>query len=75
MAESIGMNTARVFLQDQLWASDPEGFKRRLNRFLEIAARHHIRPILVLFDPCSGPNPHLGPLSSSSNRGRCSRAL
>src|SRR6201996_685036 len=25
MAESIGMNTVRVFLQDQLWAQDPEG--------------------------------------------------
>lgn len=25
MAESIGMNTMRVFLQDQLWTSDPEG--------------------------------------------------
>ncbi len=61
MAESIGMNTMRVFLQDQLWVSDPEGFKRRLNQFLDIAARHHIRPMLVLFDSCWEPNPHLGP--------------
>src|ERR1700712_1538003 len=61
MAESIGMNTARVFLQDQLWQSDPEGFKRRLNQFLEIAARHHIRPLFVLFDSCWEPNPPLGP--------------
>ncbi len=61
MAESIGMNTIRVFLQDQLWQSDPEGFKQRLNQFLEISARHHIRPLLVLFDSCWEPNPHLGP--------------
>ena len=61
MAESIGMNTVRVFLQDQLWQSDPEGFKQRLNQFLEISARHHIRPLLVLFDSCWEPNPHLGP--------------
>ncbi len=61
LAESIGMNTARVFLQDQLWTSDPEGFKERLNQFLEIAARHHIRPMLVLFDSCWESNPHLGP--------------
>ena len=61
MAESIGMNTVRVFLQDQLWQSDPEGFKQRLNQFLDIAARHHIRPLLVLFDSCWEPNPHLGP--------------
>src|SRR5579875_1035736 len=24
LAESVGMNTARVFLQDQLWTSDPQ---------------------------------------------------
>jgi Cellulase (glycosyl hydrolase family 5) len=61
MAESIGMNTARVFLQDQLWLADPEGFKKRLSAFLDIAAKHHIRPILVLFDSCWEPNSHLGP--------------
>jgi hypothetical protein len=60
-AESIGMNTMRVFLQDQLWTSDPDGFKHRLDTFLAIAARHHIRPIFVLFDSCWEPNPHLGP--------------
>jgi|SRR6187402_249892 len=61
MAESIGMNTVRVFLQDQMWLSDPSGFKKRLDAFLAIAARHHIRPLLVLFDSCWEPNPHLGP--------------
>jgi Cellulase (glycosyl hydrolase family 5) len=61
LAESIGMNTARVFLQDQLWEQDPAGFKERLNIFLSIAAKHHIRPLLVLFDSCWETNPHLGP--------------
>jgi hypothetical protein len=61
LAESVGMNTARVFLQDQLWLSDPQGFKQRLDQFLDIAARHRIRPILVLFDSCWEPDPHLGP--------------
>ena len=61
LAESIGMNTARVFLQDQLWEQDPAGFKQRLNAFLDIAAKHHIRPLLVLFDSCWETNPHLGP--------------
>jgi Cellulase (glycosyl hydrolase family 5) len=61
LAESIGMNTARVFLQDQLWEQDPTGFKDRLNIFLDIAAKHHIRPLLVLFDSCWETNPHLGP--------------
>ena len=61
LGESIGMNTMRVFLQDQLWTSDPKGFQQRLNVFLSIAAKHHIRPLLVLFDSCWETNPHLGP--------------
>jgi hypothetical protein len=58
--QGIGINTMRVFLQDQLWKQDPEGFKKRLDAFLTIAARHHIRPLLVLFDSCWDPEPHLG---------------
>ena len=61
MAESIGMNTMRVFLQDQLWQQNPKGFTQRLDTFLAIAAKHHIRPLLVLFDSCWETNPHLGP--------------
>lgn len=61
LAEAIGMNTMRVFLQDQLWKQDPKGFVSRLDAFLAIAARHHIRPILVLFDSCWESNPHPGP--------------
>jgi hypothetical protein len=61
MAESIGMNTMRVFLQDQLWQQDPDGFKKRLDTFLDIAAKHHIKPLLVLFDSCWETDPHLGP--------------
>ena len=51
----------RVFLQDQLWQQDPKGFTNRLDAFLGIAAKHHIRPLLVLFDSCWETNPHLGP--------------
>ena len=61
MAESIGMNTMRVFLQDQLWTQDPVGFKKRLDEFLTIAAKHGIRPMFVLFDSCWDPRPQLGP--------------
>jgi len=61
LAESIGMNTARVFLQDQLWTQDSAGFLKRLDEFLAIAAKHHIRPLLVLFDSCWEPYPKLGP--------------
>jgi hypothetical protein len=61
LAESVGMNTMRVFLHDQLWQQDPEGIKARLNEFLAICAKHHIRPMLVLFDSVWDPNPKLGP--------------
>lgn len=60
-AQSLGMNTMRVFLHDLLWQQDPAGFKQRINVFLEIAARHHIRPVFVLFDSCWDPYPKLGP--------------
>jgi len=60
-AESLGMNTMRVFLHDLLWQQDAPGFQKRIDSFLVIASRHHIRPIFVLFDSCWDPNPHLGP--------------
>src|SRR5580765_3988068 len=60
-AEAMGMNTMRVFLHDLLWQQDAAGFQKRIDRFLTIASRHHIRPLLVIFDSCWDPFPHLGP--------------
>jgi len=60
-AEAMGMNTMRVFLHDLLWQQDAAGFQKRLDEFLSIASRHHIRPLLVLFDSCWDPLPQLGP--------------
>jgi hypothetical protein len=60
-AETLGMNTMRVFLHDLLWGQDAAGFKQRIDAFLTISARHHIRPIFVLFDSCWDPFPVLGP--------------
>jgi GH35 family endo-1,4-beta-xylanase len=59
-AESIGLNTMRVFLHDLLWQQDAPGFRKRIDIFLGIAAKHHIRPLFVLFDSCWDPNPKLG---------------
>ncbi|MBX5478206.1 MAG: cellulase family glycosylhydrolase [Pyrinomonas methylaliphatogenes] len=59
-AEQIGMNTMRVFLHDLAYKQDPEGFKRRLDQFLSICARHGIRPILVIFDSVWDPFPAVG---------------
>jgi hypothetical protein len=59
-AESIGLNTMRVFLHDLPWQQDPQGFQKRIEAFLKIADKHHIKPLFVLFDSCWDPNPRLG---------------
>jgi hypothetical protein len=58
-AENLGMNTMRVFLHDLLWKQDPGGFKSRIDKFLSVAKKHHIRPIFVLLDSCWDPFPEL----------------
>lgn len=59
-AEGMGMNTMRVFLHDLVWQQNPTAFKQRIDQFLQISSRHHIKPLLVLFDSCWDPNPKLG---------------
>ncbi|MGA2922857.1 MAG: cellulase family glycosylhydrolase [Candidatus Sulfotelmatobacter sp.] len=59
-AESIGLNVMRVFLHDLLWQQDPQGFKKRIDKFLAIADKHHIKVLFVLFDSCWDPNSQLG---------------
>jgi Cellulase (glycosyl hydrolase family 5) len=59
-AEKLGMNTMRVFLHNLLWEQDAPGFQKRIDQFLAIASRHHIRPVFVLFDSCWDPDPKLG---------------
>ena len=55
------MTTMRVFLHDLPWQQDAAGYRARIDRFLAIAAKHHIKPLFVLFDSCWDPNPRLGP--------------
>ena len=59
-AESIGLNTMRVFLHDLPWQQDAQGFRTRIDTFLQIANKHHIKPLFVLFDSCWDPDPRLG---------------
>ena len=40
---------------------DAPGFKKRMGMFLDIAAKHGIKPLFVLFDSCWDPNYKLGP--------------
>ena len=60
-AQSLGMNTMRVFLHDLLWQQDAKGFTMRVDTFLSIAEKHHIKILFVLFDSCWDPYPQLGP--------------
>jgi hypothetical protein len=59
-AESIGFNSVRVFLHNLLWTQDARGFLERMEKFLSIAHKHHIKTMFVLFDSCWDPNPALG---------------
>jgi hypothetical protein len=60
LAEGLGMTTMRVFLHDLVWQQDPAGYRQRIDQFLAIASKHHIRPLFVLFDSCWDPHPALG---------------
>lgn len=63
MAQDVGFNCARVVLPFVVWEHDPEVFKQRLDKFLEICQRHQIRVMPALFDDCAfGPdaNPVFG---------------
>jgi Cellulase (glycosyl hydrolase family 5) len=59
-AQSLGMQTLRVFLHDLLWQQDSAGFKMRIDKFLQITEKHGIKPLFVLFDSCWDPFPKLG---------------
>ncbi|RHW18711.1 1,4-beta-xylanase [Sphingomonas gilva] len=60
-AAGIGMNTMRVYLHNMLWEDDAAGLKQRMDQFLQIADKHKIRIMFVLFDSCWDPDPVSGP--------------
>ena len=59
-AESIGMNSMRVYLHHLAWEIDHEGFKQRVGTYLDIADRHHISTLFVFFDDCWNPTYQAG---------------
>lgn len=59
-AAGLGFNTARVFLHHLLWEQDLTGFLNRIDLYLDIAYKHGIRTMLVLFDAVWDPFPRLG---------------
>jgi hypothetical protein len=60
-AKELGFNSMRVFLHDLVWKHDREEFLKRIDRFLEIADRHGIGVMFVLFDGVWDPHPKIGP--------------
>lgn len=52
MGAGLGFNSCRVFVQYLVWKHDPQGLKKRMDRFLSIADRHGLTTTLVLFDDC-----------------------
>ena len=60
-AADIGFNCLRVYLHDIPWFADRGGFVVRAARFLDIASRHGLRVVFVLFDSCWQPRPKAGP--------------
>lgn len=61
-AENAGYTCIRVQLQVAVWKADPEGFLKRLDKLLEIAASHGLRVVPVLFDDLNlaGQAPQVG---------------
>ena len=60
-AAEIGFNSVRVFLHYIPWSEDTTGYLDRIDHFLQIADRHGISTMLVLFDGVWDPNPRPGP--------------
>ena len=61
-AHDIGYTSIRVQLQFAVWKDDPDGFLKRMDKLLEIAASHGLRVVPVLFDDLNlaGQAPQVG---------------
>ncbi|GAP73145.1 glycoside hydrolase family 5 [Candidatus Symbiothrix dinenymphae] len=59
-AAGIGMNCMRVYLHHVAWEVDKDGFKARVRQYLDIASKHGISTIFVIFDDCWLPTYQAG---------------
>ncbi|HOX56263.1 MAG TPA: cellulase family glycosylhydrolase [Candidatus Paceibacterota bacterium] len=59
-AADLGFTSVRVFLHDLLWQQDKKGFLKRMDQFLDLARKHDIGVMFVLFDGVWDPFPRLG---------------
>ncbi len=59
-AQGIGMNVMRVYLHHLAWEVDNNGFKKRMDTYLNIASKHGIKTVFVFFDDCWNPTYQAG---------------
>ena len=59
-AEELGFNMMRVYLHYLPWKQDAKGFKQRIEEYLELADKHGMKTMFVLFDDCWYGNAQLG---------------
>ncbi len=59
-AEGLGMNIIRVFLHNIAYEQDTQGYFKRIDEFLQIADKHHIKVMFVLYDSCWNDDPKPG---------------
>jgi endo-1,4-beta-mannosidase len=59
-AENIGMNCMRVYLHHVAWEVDKDGFKQRVGQYLDVASKHGISTLFVIFDDCWTPSYQAG---------------
>jgi len=59
-AQDLGFNSVRVFLHNLLWEQDRAGFLGRMEKFLDVAAKHKIGVVFVPLDSVWDPFPHAG---------------
>jgi hypothetical protein len=53
LAEDWGMNSIRVFLNYAVWEAEAEKLKSNFRKFLDVAEKHGISVMPVLFDECN----------------------
>eukprot|EP01064_Diplonema_japonicum_P030929 TRINITY_DN538_c1_g2_i1.p1 TRINITY_DN538_c1_g2~~TRINITY_DN538_c1_g2_i1.p1 ORF type:complete len:452 (+),score=54.52 TRINITY_DN538_c1_g2_i1:48-1358(+) len=72
-AKKGNMNAMRVFLHNLLFEDNKEAYFTRLDKYLEISARHGVKTIFVFFDACWRATAHLGrqptPIPHTHNSG------
>jgi hypothetical protein len=63
-AAGLGFNVIRVYLHDLLWDQDQQGFKGRIDSFLDLTQQARIGVVFVIFDDVWNASPQLGPQSA-----------